>query len=338
MAMYGYGCEWRDLVRLDLVRLDLVRLNLVRVDLVRLVLVRLDLVRLDLVRLDLVRLNLVRVDLVRLDLVRLDLVRLNLVRVDLVRVDLVRTSEGITVHKKLALPHNWQRNGDVDDEAERYWRHRCCHFTSTFSVTPSRLGDVTVSFTCDVKSWDLNCDGVNSLAPVVPVNPTDFYCTSHTDSSLDLQWVHPGNTLYSLVFVLDYRLVDDKDDVDDRNIMIPADKSETIHTTTLKELQPGSLYYFRLVVDGGSLGQSEAVTTTCFTRCSEVSESSGTSVGAGVAIGIAITLAAALAVCLGVAYVFRRKVSAICSGKTVLIKTGQTMAVLSQLLASQRKD
>ncbi|XP_046551602.1 uncharacterized protein LOC124261336 [Haliotis rubra] len=33
----------------------------------------------------------------------------------------------------------------------------------TFSVTPVRLGDVTVSFTCDVRRWDLNCDGVDNL-------------------------------------------------------------------------------------------------------------------------------------------------------------------------------
>ncbi|XP_048254229.1 uncharacterized protein LOC124112973 [Haliotis rufescens] len=208
--------------------------------------------------------------------------------------------------------------------------------SSTFSVTPSRLGDVTVSYTCDVNRWNLNCDGVSNLSldQVVLVKPTCFYCTSHTESSLNIQWVYPGNTLYSLTYVINYRL-NDKDGIDDRTITIPTDKSETIYTTTLTELQEDNLYYFRLVVDGGYLGQSEAVSTTCFTRHSEGSESSVSSMGVGVVMGIGVMLVA-LAVCLGVEFAFRRKLAAIYSGTDSAENDRQIKVQVSQ--SSQGRD
>ncbi|XP_046556154.1 uncharacterized protein LOC124265412 isoform X10 [Haliotis rubra] len=101
-----------------------------------------------------------------------------------------------------------------------------------------------------------------------PSPPTDFYCTEHSASSVKIQWTYNDTRTEGSRFVLFHRH-QDSTVWNVSRLVADQDKSQTRQTFVVTQLQSDTLYYFRLLADGGSAGQSEAVTVTCFTACND---------------------------------------------------------------------
>ncbi|XP_046556151.1 mucin-2-like isoform X8 [Haliotis rubra] len=101
-----------------------------------------------------------------------------------------------------------------------------------------------------------------------PSPPTDFYCTEHSASSVKIQWTYNDTRTGGSRFVLFHRN-QDSTVWNVSRLVADQDKSQTRQTLVVTQLQSDTLYYFRLLADGGSVGQSETVTVTCFTACND---------------------------------------------------------------------
>ncbi|XP_071095803.1 uncharacterized protein [Haliotis cracherodii] len=122
-----------------------------------------------------------------------------------------------------------------------------------------------------------------------PSPPADFYCTEHTASSVKMQWTYSDTHSGGYVFILSYW---QKDSTvwSVTNVTADTGMPQTRRTHIVPRLQSDTLYYFRLLVDGGLAGQSEAVTSTCFTGIDECETSKGVTVGKNAAISISVAL------------------------------------------------
>ncbi|XP_048254359.1 uncharacterized protein LOC124148009 isoform X3 [Haliotis rufescens] len=122
-----------------------------------------------------------------------------------------------------------------------------------------------------------------------PSPPTDFYCTEHTASSVKMQWTYSDTRSRGYVFILSFW---QKDSTVWSVTNVTADTGipQTRRTHSVPRLQSDTLYYFRLLVDGGLAGQSEAVTSTCFTGIDECETSKGMMVGKNAAISVSVVL------------------------------------------------
>ncbi|XP_071095793.1 uncharacterized protein [Haliotis cracherodii] len=153
-----------------------------------------------------------------------------------------------------------------------------CQYTGTSTLlhTVTDL-DNGRQFRCSVINEDYNDNKTVLVIDARPSPPTDFYCTEHTASSVKMQWTYSDTRSGGYVFVLSYW---QKDSTVWNNMTVTAhpDMSPTRQILSVQRLQSDTLYYFRLLVDGVA-GQSEAVTSTCFTEIDVSAACEGAIVG-----------------------------------------------------------
>ncbi|XP_071094808.1 uncharacterized protein [Haliotis cracherodii] len=181
--------------------------------------------------------------------------------------------------------------------------------SSTFSVTPARLGDVTVSYTCDVSTWNLNCDGVRNLSLELP------QCNVSSDA--DPTALQPNTNLTLTVDIREYYCSQEAG-----FYLSTGNVTEMLmkhNVTDVSDVITSSTFSVTPARLGDVTVSYTCDVSTWDLNCDGVSnlslgsESSVSSMGVGVVIGIGVTLVA-LALCLGVTFAARRKLAAIYSG------------------------
>ncbi|XP_046352977.2 uncharacterized protein LOC124132875 isoform X2 [Haliotis rufescens] len=132
-------------------------------------------------------------------------------------------------------------------------------------------------FRCSVINEDYSDNKTVFVIDARPSPPTDFYCTEHTASSVKMQWTFTDTRSQGYVFILSYW---QKDSTvwSVTNVTADTGMPQTRWTLSVPRLQSDTLYYFRLLVDGVA-GQSEAVTSTCFTEIDVSAACEGVIVG-----------------------------------------------------------
>ncbi|XP_046556158.1 uncharacterized protein LOC124265412 isoform X13 [Haliotis rubra] len=146
---------------------------------------------------------------------------------------------------------------------------RCSVISADYSAnkTVYVVGQVPISATTYIRP--VPTSPTTTIRPATkPSPPTDFYCTEHSASSVKIQWTYNDTRTGVSRFVL-FHLHQDSTVWRVSRLVADQDKSQTRQTLVVKQLQSDTLYYFRLLADGGSAGQSETVTVTCFTACND---------------------------------------------------------------------